>query len=133
VKGGSSPQNKIILRKRRSQVPKAKSNFQNRFEVLILATRSRLFEIALARALFFSPGRKTTAFRQFFCNAKDKECGAGNVRHVIKASKGDKYATPDSTRGRIDASPLRADNRRRFMLRWAAATSDVDFVTKKQS
>ena len=68
-----------------------------------------------------------------FCNAKDKECGAGNVRHVIKASKGDKYATPDSTRGRIDASPLRADNRRRFMLRWAAAASDVDFVTKKQS
>ena len=37
--------------------------------------------------------------------------------------QGDKYATPNSTRGRIDDGPLRADHRRLFMLRWATAAA----------
>jgi hypothetical protein len=45
-------------------------------------------------------------------------------RHVIKTT-GDKYATPDSTCGLIGDGPLRADDRRLFMLCWAARASDV--------
>jgi hypothetical protein len=48
-----------------------------------------------------------------------------NDCYAIKATKGDKYATSDSTRGRIDNGPLRADHRGLFMLCWPAWTSDV--------
>ena len=60
-------------------------------------------------------------------------CGAGNFakqntknaehendHHVIKATKENNDAIPDSTRGPIGDGPLRADDRRLFMLYWAA-------------
>jgi hypothetical protein len=66
-----------------------------------------------------------------FCKAKDKESGAGQRSSHYQNHQGGTYAIPDSTCSRIDDSPLRADHRGLFMLRWAAAASDVDFVTKK--
>jgi len=45
---------------------------------------------------------------------------SGPERERQRRHQGDKYATPDSTRGRIDDGPLRADHRRLFMLYWAA-------------
>ena len=40
------------------------------------------------RSLFFSREEKQLLFRaDNFCKAKDKESGAGNARHVIKATK----------------------------------------------
>ena len=50
---------------------------------------------------------------------------SGPERERQRRHQGDKYATPDSTRGRIDDGPLRADHRRLFMLYWAARASDV--------
>src|SRR5205809_5657091 len=60
-----------------------------------------------------------------FCKAKDKKGGAGKQSSRYQSHQGDKYATPDSTRGRVDDGPLRADHRRLFMLFWAARASDV--------
>jgi hypothetical protein len=60
-----------------------------------------------------------------FCKAKDKESAAGKRSSRYQSHQGDKCATPDSTRGRVDDGPLRADHRRLFMLCWAARTSDV--------
>src|SRR4029453_8376758 len=51
--------------------------------------------------------------------------GAGKRTSRYQSHQGDKYATPDSTLGRIDDGPLRADHRRLFMLYWAARASDV--------
>jgi hypothetical protein len=50
---------------------------------------------------------------------------SGPERERQRRHQGDTYATPDSTRGRIDDGPLRADHRRLFMLYWAARASDV--------
>src|SRR6266436_4412947 len=57
---------------------------------------------------------------------KDRESDY-SIRRLSRyqSHQGDKYATPDSTRGRIDDGPLRADHRRLFMLYWAAWASDV--------
>jgi hypothetical protein len=60
-----------------------------------------------------------------FYKAKDKERGAAKRSSRYQSHQGDKYATPDSTRGRIDDGPLHADHRRLFMLCWAARASDV--------
>ena len=59
-----------------------------------------------------------------FCKAKDKEGEAGKRSSRYQSHHGGTYATTDSTRGRIDDSPLRADHRRLFMLCWAARASD---------
>jgi hypothetical protein len=76
---------------------------------------------------YVSPVKKNSAlFRAGnFCKAKDKESGAGKRSSRYQSHQGDKYATPDSTRGRVDDGPLRADHRRLFMLCWAARASDV--------
>ena len=50
---------------------------------------------------------------------------AGKRSLRYQRHQGDKYATPDSTRGHVDDGPLRADHRRLFMLCWAARASDV--------
>jgi hypothetical protein len=50
---------------------------------------------------------------------------AGKRSSRYQSHQGDKYATPDSTRGRVDDGPLRADHRRLFMLCWAAWASNV--------
>ena len=63
--------------------------------------------------------------RRNFCKAKDKEGATGKRSSRYQSYQGDKYATPDSTRGRVDDGPLRADHRRLFMLCWAARASDV--------
>ena len=60
-----------------------------------------------------------------FCKPKDKEGVAGKRSSRYQSHEGDKYATPDSTRGRVDDGLLRADHHRLFMLCWAARTSDV--------
>jgi hypothetical protein len=60
-----------------------------------------------------------------FCKAKDKEGTAGKRSLRYQRHQGDKYATPDSTRGHVDVGLLRADHRRLFMLCWAARASDV--------
>ena len=59
------------------------------------------------------------------CKAKDKEGAAGKRSSRYQSHRGDKYATPDSTRSRVDDGPLRADHRRLFMLCWPARASDV--------
>ena len=76
---------------------------------------------------YVSPVKKNSAlFRAGnFCKAKDKKGGAGKRSSRYQSHQGDKYATPDSTRGRVDDGPLRADHRRLFMLCWAARASDV--------
>jgi len=77
-------------------------------------------------SLFFSREEKQLLFRAGnFCKAKDKERQAGKRSSRYQSHQGDKYATPDSTRGRVDDGPLRADHRRLFMLCWAARASDV--------
>ena len=43
----------------------------------------------------------------------------------MKSHQGDKYATPDSTRGRVDDGSLRVDHRRLFILCWAARASNL--------
>src|SRR6266567_4108337 len=63
--------------------------------------------------------------RRNFCKAKDKEGAAGKRSSRYQSHQGDKYATPDSTRGRVYDCPLRDDHRRLFMLCWAARASDV--------
>jgi hypothetical protein len=63
--------------------------------------------------------------RRNFCKAKDKEGAAGKQSSRYQSHQGDKYATPDSTRGRVDDGPLRFDHRRLFMLCWAARASNV--------
>lgn len=60
-----------------------------------------------------------------FAKQKTKNAEKANDRHTIKAAKGDKYAIPDSARGRIYNDPLCADHRRLFMLCWAARASDA--------
>jgi hypothetical protein len=70
--------------------------------------------------------KKTAAFLSSnFCKAKDKYCKARKRSSRYQSHQGDKYATPDSTRGLIDDGPLRADHLRLFMLHWAARASDV--------
>ena len=76
---------------------------------------------------YISPVKKNSAlFRAGnFFKAKDKKGGAGKRSSRYQSHQEDKYATPDSTRGRVDDGPLRADHRRLFMLCWAARASDV--------
>jgi hypothetical protein len=62
-----------------------------------------------------------------FCKAKDKEGAAGKRSSHYQSQQGDKYATPDSTRGRVDVGLLRADHRLLFMLCWAARASTILF------
>jgi hypothetical protein len=69
-------------------------------------------------------GKSSTAEGNF-CKAKDKERGAGKRSSRYQSCQGDKYAIPDSARGRIDNDPLCADHRRLFMLCWAARASDA--------
>jgi hypothetical protein len=84
------------------------------------------FQTAARFSLRFIREEKQRAFRAGnFCKAKDKESGAGKRSSRYQSHQGDKYATPDSTRGRVDDGPLRADHRRLFMLCWAARASDV--------
>ena len=60
-----------------------------------------------------------------FCKAKDKEGAAAKRSSRYQSHRGDRYATPDFTHGRIDDGPLRADYRCLFMLCWAARPSDI--------
>ena len=84
------------------------------------------FQTAARFSLRFIREEKQRAFRAGnFCKAKDKKGGAGKRSSRYQSHQGDKYATPDSTRGRVDDGPLRADHRRLFMLCWAARASDV--------
>jgi hypothetical protein len=94
---------------------------------------SELGEWQTLFSLFFSCEEKQLLFGAGnFCKAKDKESGAGQRSSRYQSHQGGTYATPDSTTcSRIDDTPLRADHRGLFMLRWAAAVSDVDFLTKK--
>jgi hypothetical protein len=62
---------------------------------------------------------QTISAKQKTRNAKQK----GSLRY--QSYQGDKYATTDSTRGRVDVGSLCADQRRLFILCWAARTSDV--------
>src|SRR5215472_9679466 len=57
--------------------------------------------------------------------AQELKPGPLRQRSQGKGHQGDRYATPDSTRGRIDDGSLRADHRRLFMLCCAAQASDV--------
>jgi hypothetical protein len=76
---------------------------------------SRYFSAVKKNSCFFRAGN--------FCKAIDKERQAGKRSSRYQSHQGDKYATPDSTRGRVDDGPLRADHRRLFMLCWAARAS----------
>ena len=60
-----------------------------------------------------------------FCKAKDKKREAEKRSLRYQSYQGDKYATTDFTRGRVDVGPLCADHRRLCMLCWAARASDV--------
>ena len=74
----------------------------------------------------FQPLRKTAAFRSGnFCKEKDKKGKARKRPLPYRSDKGDKYATPDSTRGHIGDGGLRADHRRMFMLCRTARASNV--------
>jgi hypothetical protein len=70
-------------------------------------------------SLFFSREEKQLLFRAGnFCKAKDQEGGAGKRSSRYQSHQGGKYAIPDSTRGRIDDSPLRADHRLFMLVRF---------------
>jgi hypothetical protein len=91
-----------------------------------VASFSQPGELQKLFSLFFSREVKQLLFRAGnVCKAKDKESGAGKRSSRYQSHQGGKYAIPDSTRGRIDDGPLRADHRRLFMLCWAARASDV--------
>jgi len=77
-------------------------------------------------SLCFSGEKKQLLFRgAIFAKQKTNTVEQESDRHVIKATKEISYATPDSTRGRVDDGPLRADHCRLFMLYWAARASDA--------
>ena len=76
--------------------------------------------------VMFQPLRKTAVFRsRNFCKEKDKKGKATKRALPYRSEKGDKYATPDSTRGHIGDGALRADHRRMFMLCRTARASNV--------
>ena len=60
-----------------------------------------------------------------FAKQKTKKAQQEKRSSRYQGHQGDKYATPGSTRGRVDDGPLRADHRRLFMLCWAARASGV--------
>ena len=75
---------------------------------------------------YLSVAKKTAAFRSGnFCKEKDKKGKARKRPLPYRRDKGDKYATPDSTRGHIGDGALRADHRRMFMLCRTARASNV--------
>jgi uncharacterized protein (DUF58 family) len=76
--------------------------------------------------LCFSGEEKPLLFRAaIFAKQKTNTPEQKSDRHIIKPTKEISYATPDSTRGRVDDGPLRADHCRLFMLYWAARASDA--------
>ena len=92
-----------------------------------MATREQYPVETLLGSWHVSPGEENSVLSRAdnFCKAKDKEGAAGKRWSRYDSNQGDKYATPNSTRGRIDADPLCADHRLLFMLRWTARASNV--------
>ena len=84
-----------------------------------------VFEIAFVPVRYFSAKEEKQLPLGNFCKAQDKESGAGKRSPRYQSQQGDKYATPDFTRGRVDNGPLHADHRRLFVLCWAARASGV--------
>jgi hypothetical protein len=70
--------------------------------------------------------KKQPLFRAtIFAKQKTNIAEQENDHHVIKATKENNDAIPDSTRDPIGDGPLRADDRWLFMLYWAARSSNV--------
>ncbi len=76
---------------------------------------------------YVSPVKKNSVLlgQAIFAKQKTKKAEQENESSRYQSYQGDKYATPDSTCGRVGNGPLRADHRRLFMLCWAARASDV--------
>jgi hypothetical protein len=75
---------------------------------------------------YVSAVKKNSCFlEQQFLQSKRQRKRSRQTIVTLSSHQGDKYATPDSTRGRVDDGLLPADHRRLFMLCWAARTPDV--------